>query len=82
MLERPWYQEFISTMIGNILQPHIFQRVNKRSLLTIIYIGSAVYGRSLCNGVTSLKSLLTARAPIPAVSLFKNGEQSEAAMLG
>jgi hypothetical protein len=71
MLERPWYQEFISTMIGNILQPHIFQRVNKRSLLTIIYIGSAVYIPSLCNGVTSLKSLWTA----PNRAVFEHGSE-------
>ena len=43
MLEQSWYEEFISTMIGNILQPQIFQRVKQRSLVTIVYIGFAVY---------------------------------------
>jgi hypothetical protein len=46
MLERRWYQEFISTMIGNILQPQIFQRVNNVRYLPLIYVGSAVCMRS------------------------------------
>jgi hypothetical protein len=43
MLERRWYQEFISTMIDNILQPQTFQQVNNVRYLPLIYVGSAVY---------------------------------------